>query len=74
MYILEKAKPGAYKIKVKYFLASVNRASARTKVSATVFKKWGRKYESIAHKTVSLVDNKENGRPSADLRETLYNL
>lgn len=59
MYILKKAAPGKYKIKVKYFSSNTNRASARTKVSATIIEYWGTKKERVTNKTITLKTGKE---------------
>jgi hypothetical protein len=54
MYTLANAKPGTYHIKAKYFASDANRASTRTKVSATIIQNWGTEQERILHKTVTL--------------------
>ena len=59
MYVLEKAPPGTYRIRAKYFSSAQNRASTRTKVFATVYRDWGRATESVQKKTVVLRDGKE---------------
>jgi tetratricopeptide (TPR) repeat protein len=59
MYILPNAKPGVYRVKVKYFSSDANRASTRTKVSATIIEGWGTEHERIRHKTVTLRHGKE---------------
>lgn len=59
MYILQDAKKGEYKIKVKYFSSDRNRTTARTKVYATIYKNWGKKNESVTTKVVVLKGNKE---------------
>jgi hypothetical protein len=59
MYILPKAKTGTYIIRVSYYASNANRASTRTKVSATVFEGWGTDHETVAHKTVTLRTGKE---------------
>jgi len=59
MYVLEKAPPGTYQIRAKYFSSAQNRASTRTKVFATVYRDWGRTTESVQKKTVVLRDGKE---------------
>ena len=59
MYVLEKAPPGTYEIRAKYFSSARNRASTRTKVFATVYRDWGRPTESVRKKTVVLRDGKE---------------
>ena len=59
MYMLHKAKPGKYRVRVKYFSSDFNRASARTKVYATVYQGWGTPDEKVTRKVVTLMDNKE---------------
>ncbi|MEN8216781.1 MAG: hypothetical protein ABFS56_10480 [Pseudomonadota bacterium] len=59
MYTLANAKPGIYRIKAKYFASNANRASTRTKVSATIIQNWGTEQERILHKTVTLRYGKE---------------
>jgi len=59
MYTLSNAKPGTYHIKAKYFASDANRASTRTKVSATIIQNWGTEQERILHKTVTLRYGKE---------------
>lgn len=59
MYLIQKAAPGQYKISVKYFSSERNRASARTKVYATIITAWGQKEEKILNKVVTLHEGKE---------------
>jgi hypothetical protein len=59
MYVLPRAKPGAYKINAHYFASDRNRMSARTKVHALVFEQWGRKGEKATEKVVTLETNKK---------------
>jgi len=59
MYTLARAKSGAYKIRVKYFASVQNRATARTKVHATVYRHWGTKKERSTTKTVTLAEGKQ---------------
>ena len=59
MYVLEKAPPGTYSIRAKYFASDANRASTRTKVFATIYRSWGSPDESVQKKTVVLRDGKE---------------
>lgn len=59
MYLLHKAQPGKYRVRVKYFSSDFNRASARTKVYATVYRNWGTPDETVTRKVVTLMDNKE---------------
>jgi hypothetical protein len=59
MYVLKKAVPGTYTVKAKYFAANRNRASARSKVYATVTEGWGTPQERTRRKVVVLVEGKE---------------
>jgi hypothetical protein len=59
MYTLRKAVPGTYAIRVKYFSSDRNRASARTKVYATVIENEGTPRERVTRKVVTLADGKE---------------
>jgi hypothetical protein len=63
MYVLEKAPTGKYQIRAKYFASDSNRASARTKVYATVTRDFGRKTEKVEEKVVTL----ERGKDMHDL-------
>jgi hypothetical protein len=59
MYTLTKARAGTYKIRVKYFASVRNRAGARTKVYATVYRNWGTKQELRTSEVVTLAEGKE---------------
>ena len=59
MYLLKKAPRGKYLIRAKFFASDANRASARTKVYATVFKGWGTKQEKVTSKVLTLEYGKE---------------
>jgi len=59
MYTLAKAKKGTYQIRVKYFASVQNRATARTKVHATVYRNWGTARERSVNKTVTLAEGKQ---------------
>ncbi len=59
MYTLKTAKKGKYTIRAKYYSSNRNRASARTKVYATIYENWGKKNEKVTKKVISLKDNKE---------------
>lgn len=63
MYVLEKAPTGKYQIRAKYFASDSNRASARTKVYATITRDFGRKTEKVEEKVVTL----ERGKDMHDL-------
>ncbi|MHC5055907.1 MAG: hypothetical protein ACYTKD_14455, partial [Planctomycetota bacterium] len=59
MYVLKKAPRGEYHVRVKFYATNRQRASARTKVYATVYRDWNRPTETITRKVVTLVDGKE---------------
>ncbi|MCX4245231.1 DUF2135 domain-containing protein [Paraliomyxa miuraensis] len=59
MYVLAKAPPGQYRVRAKYFASDANRASARTKVHATITRNWGRANEEVETKVVTLETGKE---------------
>jgi uncharacterized protein YfaP (DUF2135 family) len=59
MYVLRKAAPGTYQIRVKYFASDRNRASARTKVYATVIEGEGTPQERVTRKVVTLSDGQQ---------------
>jgi hypothetical protein len=59
MYVLRKAPGGTYDIKVKYFASDRNRASARSKVYATIIEGWGTPAEQVNRHVVTLVEGKE---------------
>lgn len=63
MYVLAKAPPGEYQVRAKYFASDRNRASARTKVYATIARNWGRPGEEVETKVVTL----ETGKDMHDL-------
>ncbi|MHC4253078.1 MAG: hypothetical protein ACYS9X_28500, partial [Planctomycetota bacterium] len=50
MYVLPRAVAGRYQVRVKFYSQNRNRASARTKVYATVYQDWGRATERVALK------------------------
>jgi hypothetical protein len=54
MYTLPSAKAGTYQVKAHYFASDRNRASARTKVYATIFEGWGTGKEKVSEKAVTL--------------------
>ena len=60
MYVLPKAKPGVYKIWVHYFARDRNRASARSKVYASVYQRWGTPREKVTKKVVVLREGEED--------------
>jgi len=60
MYVLRDAPKGNYDIRAHYFASDRNRASARTKVYATVFENWGTKSEKVTEKVVTLETGKES--------------
>lgn len=59
MYVLPKAKPGVYSIKAHYFAQDQARASARSKVYATVIERWGTPRERVTKRVVTLAEGKE---------------
>jgi tetratricopeptide (TPR) repeat protein len=59
MYVLPHAPKGRYDIRAHYFASDNNRASARTKVYATVFEDWGTKAEKVTEQVVTLEAGKE---------------
>jgi uncharacterized protein YfaP (DUF2135 family) len=60
MYVLRDAPRGNYDIRAHYYASDRNRASARTKVHATVFEDWGTKSEKVTEKVVTLEIGKES--------------
>ena len=54
MYTLPSAKEGTYQVRAHYFASDRNRASARTKVYATIFEGWGTGREKVSEKAVTL--------------------
>lgn len=63
MYVLAKAPAGKYQVRAKYFASDSNRASARTKVYATIIRDFGRKTEQVEDKVIVL----ERGKDMHDL-------
>jgi hypothetical protein len=59
MYVLPDAPKGDYKIWAHYFARDRIKASARTKVYATIFQYWGKPNETVIRKVITLEDNKE---------------
>ena len=59
MFRLDKAVPGKYDIRVKYFSSDANRTGTRTKVYATVYENWGAPNERVDRKVVTLQSGKE---------------
>ncbi|MCP4113060.1 MAG: DUF2135 domain-containing protein, partial [Desulfobacteraceae bacterium] len=68
MYLLRKAAPGEYKVRVKYFAGNRNRASTRTKVYVTIFRNWGSSDENVTRRTATL----EIGKSMHDLATVRY--
>lgn len=54
MYMIKKAAPGKYNIRVKYYAEDQNRASTRTRVFVTIYLNWGTKKEEVIEKVVTL--------------------
>jgi len=59
MYVLRRAAPGAYAIRVHDYRPDANRTSARTTVHATVYRGFGRPDESVAEHVVELAQGRE---------------
>lgn len=59
MYVLAKAPKGTYAVRAHYFASDRNRASARTKVYATVIEGWGTPQERVTEKVVTLEIGKD---------------
>jgi Mg-chelatase subunit ChlD len=59
MFVLGEAPRGTYRIRAKYFAADRNRASARTKVHATILRDVGRPGETREEKVITLATGKE---------------
>ena len=59
MYVLPNAEKGDYEVKVKYFSPNQSRASAKTKVFASIYKNWGQPNEKVINKVVLLKSSKE---------------
>ena len=59
MYVMKAAAAGVYDVRVKFFASDANRASARTKVYATVIEGWGSDDEKVTEKVVTLEIGKE---------------
>lgn len=59
MFVLGDAPRGTYRIRAKYFAADDNRASARTKVHATILRDVGRPSETREEKVITLKTGKE---------------
>lgn len=54
MYVLEKAPAGEYKIMLKYFADSRIKTASKAKAYIDVYRNWGRKDETVVHKTILL--------------------
>ena len=59
MYVLKAAPAGDYSVRAKYFASDRNRASARSKVYATVIRNFGSANERSERKVVTLETGKE---------------
>ncbi len=59
MYVLKNAPAGDYSVRAKYFASDRNRASARSKVYATVIRNFGSASERSERKVVTLETGKE---------------
>jgi uncharacterized protein YfaP (DUF2135 family) len=59
MYVAKSAPHGTFRVRAHYFASNRNRASARTKVYATVIENWGTPEERATEKVVTLIEGKE---------------
>ncbi len=59
MYVMRRAPKGAYAIRAHYFTQQRNRASARTKVYATILENWGGQQERITENVITLAEGKD---------------
>ena len=59
MYLLPRAKPGKYLVRAHYYASDRNRASAATKVYATLVENWGEQNEKVTERVVSLESGKD---------------
>jgi len=59
MYVLPRAPRGRFAIRAHYFARDRNRASARTKVYATITEAWGTPEERVVEKVIALGDGRE---------------
>ena len=59
MYVLPRAPKGRFAIRAHYFARDRNRASARTKVYATITEGWGTANERTTEKVIALDDRRE---------------
>jgi tetratricopeptide (TPR) repeat protein len=59
MYVLPRAPRGRFAIRAHYFARDRNRASARTKVYATITQGWGTAAERTTEKVITLTDGRE---------------
>jgi tetratricopeptide (TPR) repeat protein len=59
MYVLPRAPEGRFSIRAHYYARDRNRASARTKVYATITEGWGTANERVTEKVLALTDGRE---------------
>lgn len=59
MYVLERARPGKYRVEANYFASDAGRLGVRTKVHVTVIENYGTPRERVTQKLVSLAEGKE---------------
>ncbi|MCU0687222.1 MAG: DUF2135 domain-containing protein [Polyangiaceae bacterium] len=59
MYLLPRAKSGKYKVRAHYYASDRNRASAATKVYATLVEHWGEPNEKVTERVVTLAAGKQ---------------
>jgi hypothetical protein len=65
MYVLPRAQSGRYRVFAHFYASHQNRASARTRVQATVVRRWGSPDEQISQRVITLA----NARDRHDLAE-----
>jgi hypothetical protein len=59
MYVLPRAPQGKYLVRAHYYASDRSRASARTKVYATVFENWGMPGERATDRVITLETGKD---------------
>ncbi len=59
MFTHTRAPKGKYQVRAHYFASDRNRASARTKVYATIYRNWGSSNERVERKIVTLAYGKD---------------
>lgn len=59
MYTLARAPRGTYQVRAHYFASDANRASARSKIYATIYRNWGTPDEKVTREVVTLAYGKD---------------